>query len=136
MKRIKLIKAMSTENFVCRLVSDDGKIEMGIYPVIFGFRVRAGYVGDLGCNIDWCCGADHRMLLFAYNACKKLLEEKGNFGGIPPISEIKPYFKDSDFMKWLLENVPPLDCWESLPPLYEIKDEYWKMIRADFKGFI
>ncbi len=39
-----------------RLVSEDGTIEMGIHPVIFGYRVRAGYVGNMFYELDWCGG--------------------------------------------------------------------------------
>ena len=32
--RIKLLSAPTTENMSCRLISEDGKIEMGVYPVV------------------------------------------------------------------------------------------------------
>ena len=51
---MKFIPAEDTEDIYQRLVSEDGKIEMGIYPVIFGYRVRAGYVGSMICQLDWC----------------------------------------------------------------------------------
>ncbi len=81
-----------------RLVSEDGKIEMGIHPVIFGYRVRAGYVGDMVYQLDWCGGDDQEQLELLYSIMKNILENKGGFVGVPVVSEIKPFFNDTKFV--------------------------------------
>lgn len=81
-----------------RLVSEDGKIEMGIHPVIFGYRVRAGYVGNMIYELDWCGGDDQEQLELLYSIMKNILENKGSFVGVPVVSEIKPFFNDTKFV--------------------------------------
>lgn len=82
-----------------RLVSEDGKIEMGIYPVMFGFRVRAGYVGDYGVLMDWCGGANQGQVELLYSIAKNILEHRGSFTGVPERSDIKPFFNDPAFLE-------------------------------------
>lgn len=84
-----------------RYVSDDGKIEVGVYPVMFGVRVRAGYVGLGVCELDWCCGTNRVFLEGLLGALKKHIQAnpKNPFEGLPTISQIKPAYNDPDFMK-------------------------------------
>lgn len=81
-----------------RLVSEDGKIEIAVHPVMFGYRVRAGYVGRGWTEIDWCAGDKHPHVEFLYSVIKNILENKGNFEGVPTHSNIKPYYKDLEFV--------------------------------------
>lgn len=81
-----------------RLVSNDGTIEMGIYPVIFGYRVRAGYVDSMSFELDWCGGDDHSQVELLYSIAKNILEHKNSFNGIPTFSKIKPFYKDEEFV--------------------------------------
>lgn len=87
------------DNLYQRLVSEDGKIEMGIHPVMFGYRVRAGYVGIMIYEMDWCGGDDQAQLELLYSIAKNILENKNSFEGVPPVSMIKPFYKDTDFVK-------------------------------------
>ena len=95
---MKFIEAENTDDLLQRIVSEDGKIEIGIYPVIFGYRVRGGYVGNMWCEIDWCGGADQSQLELLYSIAKNILEDKGTFSGLPTVSRIKPFFKDDEFV--------------------------------------
>lgn len=85
-----------------RIVSEDGKIEIAIHPVIFGYRVRAGYVGDGWVQLDWCGGNDQAQLELLYSIAKNILEHKGNFEGVPGKSNIKPFYKDFEFVDKIL----------------------------------
>lgn len=129
MQKIKLTKAPSTENMVCRLISEEAQIEMGVYPVIFGFRVRAGYIGMPCCEIDWCCGDDQLKLEGAYSICKKILEQDGDFNNMLPRSKIKPYFNDLEFTSWLNSYIDSNHVIDKLPSLEAIKYEYFSLVR-------
>jgi hypothetical protein len=101
-----------------RLVSEDGKIEMGIHPVIFGYRVRAGFVGDCGVNLDWCGGDDHKQIEILYSVAKNILEHKNSFHGVPTHSKIKPFYKDEEFVKEIMSLVTQPFEIVKLKPLY------------------
>lgn len=81
-----------------RLVSEDGKIELGIHPVMYGYRVCAGYTKNQWYEIDWCGGSDHANVEMLYSIAKNILENKGDFIGIPSRSNIKPFFNDVSFV--------------------------------------
>lgn len=127
-KKINFSFADSTQDLVYRRVSDDGKLELGIWPVLFGFRVRAGYVGRLVCEVGWCCGKEHAVLERAYNLCLHLLELGIPFSEIIPHTAIKPVFSDPGFMLWvekLAENTPWIvDITVDVPPVNLIRREY------------
>jgi hypothetical protein len=88
-----------------RIVSEDGKIEIGIHPVMFGFRVRAGYVGNPWVHLDWCGGADHSAVEILYSMAKNILEAKGDFRDLPPCSKVKPFYKDPSFIAEVMRHV-------------------------------
>ena len=99
---MKYIKKDDLKNELSnRYEYEDGKIEFGIYKVLFGYRIRAGFVGSSSCEIDWCCGDNNFHVSFLYNLVKEYLEsfEGSNpFLELPICSKIKPYYKDEDFM--------------------------------------
>jgi len=118
---MKFQPAEDTEDIYQRLVSEDGKIEMGIYPVIFGYRVRAGYVGSMICQLDWCGGDDQGQLELLYSIAKNILESKGSFIGVPDRSNIKPFYNDPEFVEFINSlTTKPLEI-VKLKPLYESK---------------
>lgn len=134
---INFVEAPTTENMACRRVSEDGKIEIGVYPVLFGFRVRAGYIGAWGPTIDWCCGNDPVGLNIAYNFCLGLLGEGVPFCEFIPSTRVKPVFDDADFRKWLEDMVckykfsPENFRVIKLPPLLLIREVYEKHVFTD-----
>lgn len=104
-----------------RIVSEDGKIEIAVHPVMFGYRVRAGYVGDSYVHLDWCGGSDHSAVEMLYSIAKNILEAKGDFKGVPSHSIIKPYYKDVDFMRDVMKlTTEPLEV-VKLKPLGECR---------------
>lgn len=98
------------ENLFHRRVSENNLVEVGLYKVMFGTRVRAGFVGSQCCNLDWCGGADpnniQALYSFAIGILEKRPESKRCFDGIPSISQIKPFVKDFHFLKTLYELCP------------------------------
>lgn len=100
---MKFVKAPDHDenNIYQRLVSEDGKIEMGIHPVMFGYRVRASFVGDGGCYLDWCGGDNQAQVELLYSIAKNILENKGSFKGLPSCSRIKPFYNDSEFVDYI-----------------------------------
>ena len=59
-----------------RLVSENGLVEMGVYRVLYGYRVKAGFVGDAGSVLDWCGGGNWKDVERLYSLCKAILERK------------------------------------------------------------
>lgn len=80
---------------------------MGVYPVLYGFRVRAGYCTEDGCSLDWCGGGNWKDVERLYSLCKAVLEKREEtprrvidvFDGLPGWSIIKPFFKDKEFVR-------------------------------------
>lgn len=102
-------KAPDSENLTYRhkaLLHTGEVVEIGVWRVLFGLRVRAGYVGAGSCNIDWCCGASPTTLNYIYKLLMNILtarmEEKISpgqfFQGIASVSAIKPVNLDQAFM--------------------------------------
>lgn len=97
-----LYKPCPEGNYEHRLVSECGRVEMGFHRVLYGHRVRAGYVGEDWVHLDWCGGSMTKDLGQLYGICKTILEsrEVGNcFEGLPGHSTIKPFFADEKFLK-------------------------------------
>src|SRR5688572_28895435 len=74
---------------------------VGKLKMLFGYRLRAGYLNNnLCCELDICCGPlkkfydelHHKVLLIINN---NPLHQP--FRNIPPSSKIKPYYNDIDF---------------------------------------
>lgn len=134
-KGMEFIEAENNENLWCRLVSEDGRIEIGVYTVMFGYRVRAGFVGDFFCHLDYCCGDKQEMVEYIYSGVKAILE---NTTGDKPFSKfphqnIKPFFNDQDNFKGFSKLIEESLKGENLNivkllPLHEIRREQLKFL--------
>ena len=86
-----------------RQVSENGLVEIGVYRVAYGWRVRAGFVGEYCCVLDWCGGGNWKDVERLYSLCYAILsdreESRDCFEGIPPHSTVKPFYLDLDFVK-------------------------------------
>lgn len=76
---------------------------MGVYRVLFGFRVRCGMTSDkMCCALDWCGGANWKDVERLYSLCLGILSQKDennfSFMGIPTVSSIKPFYLDEKFV--------------------------------------
>ncbi len=94
-------------NFV---VSENNLVYIGVYPVIFGYRVRAGFVDDLTtCRLDWCAGGVWEDVERLYSLCYSILENRDEntscFDEIPAYSERKPFYNDLKFVTTLNKHL-------------------------------
>jgi len=89
-----------------RMVSEHGLVEVGIHPVLFGYRVKAGFVGSGWSEIEWCAGGNAAVVSGLRQACLHILstrsEHRECFAVIPRMTEVKPFFRDMEFMQWLV----------------------------------
>ena len=94
-----------TEYLFLRRVDSTGLVEFGVYRVIFGYRVRAGFVGEMSVVLDWCAGSEIAVLAMLYALCQTILESReanrSCFEGVPSVSRVKPFFNDPDFTEKL-----------------------------------
>lgn len=104
---MKLISADDFNELLYRQVSENNLIEMGVYRVLFGWRVRAGFCGQAYCQLDWCAGNNWKDAERLYSLCHAILlqreENKDCFDGLPTISKVKPFFNDLEFLKIVTE---------------------------------
>lgn len=87
----------------CR-VSENNYVRIGVYRVMFGFRVRAGFCHDsFECVLDWCGGGNWKDVERLYSLCVAVLSNRDEtpdcFDGLPRMSRIKPFYLDQDFVK-------------------------------------
>lgn len=106
---MKLIKAEDDpiKGLFLRMISENNLVEIGVYKVIFGFRVRGGFVDDkFSVVLDWCCGSDWSNVQRLYSILASILskreENRHCFKDLPPFSKIKPFFMDEEFTKIVL----------------------------------
>lgn len=125
--------ATPNENFIYREVSEDNNIEIGIYPVMFGFRVRGGLNGDFFCPIDYCAGDKQEFIELLFTMVKEILmrydstENSENPFSVFPEQHRKPFFLDLENFPKLLnffENIDSLEI-QKLPNLNTLKATYF-----------
>lgn len=97
-----------------RRQSENGLITIGVFKVIFGYRIRAGFTKDLfGCYFDWCAGGDWSNVERLYSIALAILSQREEnedcFLGIPTVSKVKPFFNDTEFMKCIMKLVDSKD---------------------------
>lgn len=95
-----------------RLISENNLIEMGVFRVLYGWRVRAGFLGSVGVELDWCGGRNWSDVERLYSICLAILlrkeENEQCFLNIPRFSTIKPFYLDYDFVKNITDQAGDL----------------------------
>lgn len=114
-----------------RKVSQDGKYEIGIHPVLFGFRIRAGEVGSQVCMLDYCCVRDLTLLELTYSCVlavmqMRIAENKPVFNEFPIPAD--KYYRDTVCISKLIKMVPA----GNLPEYILIKNEELESYRSQF----
>ena len=101
--------AETDENFpLLRRVSEGGRWELGLYPMMFGVRVRLGIVGNGWCTLDYCAGpnpAEQFFLLGLVAGNLYWLPEESSevdLQSIFPRQRIKPMHLDKECLERLL----------------------------------
>lgn len=86
----------------------DGVVEMGLCPVMYGWRVRAGWLEANGgpamaYHCDWCCGDNPKLVMAMYRVMKIFLEAGVDLTKLPTHSEVKPLWKDRVFLNTIVK---------------------------------
>lgn len=117
-----------SEDLLFKIESTCGRIEIGVYPVIFGFRIRAGFAPNEGFyELDYCCGNEQKSVELIYSVVKNILEQKdyspGMFSTFPR-QDRKPFFNDvvnyGTFLSLMKEPYTPV----KLPDIHSAKTLY------------
>lgn len=82
------------------------KYFIGIYDVLFGKRIRGGLLFSWYCDFDVCCGDSSALLelvkeLYVKKINKNLESGLKFFEGLKGHSEIKPIYRDVEYMDFL-----------------------------------
>lgn len=122
-----------------RMESEDGKVEIGVYPTIYGFRVRAGIVGNGIYELDYCCGANITEIETVYSIVLSILSAREIPVGLSkielaskafenfPIQEVKPMHNDPDCLftlNMMVVDLPLISV--KTPDVHKKKSEYLK----------
>jgi|GEM_PF-2337125 len=109
---MKFTIAPKSENFpILRFVSEGGINEVGLTPMIYGVRVRAGAVGATLVDIDYCAGADMEFQMRLLETLIAILETFPEGVSLREINTQLPTYK-----------VRPIDkdpCWPALQKMAE-----------------
>lgn len=81
------------------IIINGRRFEVGIWKVIFGFRIRGGYVNSGMITFDWCCGANPAVIQATQKVLMDLIERGTDFQIMPKYSDIKPWPNDLEFAK-------------------------------------
>lgn len=107
---MKLISAPDNMGLFFRQTDESKTIEFGVWRVMFGYRVRAGFVNEASVCWDWCAGNDLKSLSFLYTIAEQILlsreVSRAAFEGVPEHSDIKPYFNDFKFVGAIMSAIP------------------------------
>jgi hypothetical protein len=110
---MKFKKTSPNENFPhLRFVSEEGKWEGGLIPMLFGVRVRLARIGAFGPAIDYCAGADEgdmlTLLAVVLNILKELPEKttEREMKNYLPEQRIRPMFNDPECWAKLRDLAP------------------------------
>lgn len=108
--RIKIMKLHSIPDdpeitgLTHRLSSANDVVHMGVYRVMYGWRVRAGRCSDLwGTRLDWCGGGNwkdvERLYSLLYGILSQREESEDCLDDLPECSKIKPFYNDHEFVR-------------------------------------
>lgn len=95
-------------SLIHRLVSENELVEIAVYRVLYGWRVRAGFVGSPFVELDWCGGGNWKDVERLYSLCLAVLSKREEgldcFKELPMCSSVKPFYLDLDFVKLVSEK--------------------------------
>jgi hypothetical protein len=114
------------DEFLFHMHTECNTLVLGVYAVIYGFRVRAGYIGDFSYNLDYCCGNDKGDVELIFSAVKNIIEQRSEnpFAGFPR-QDMKPFMKNKTEFKQLIGMIDkPTYQRVLLPDIHSIKRDY------------
>lgn len=96
MLKFKEVEPDQDAAFLYEMRSECNQVTIGVYPVIYGYRVRAGMVGDMFYFLDYCCGNQQDMVEAIFSVTKNILEQREVDKGLWdfPRQDLKPFYKN------------------------------------------
>ncbi len=118
---MKFVQAEDDEVVSNRRISENGIVQIVVYPVMYGHRVRIGFCSDPWFyHLDWCGGGNWKDVERLYSIALGILslrEETENcFDDLPTKSSIKPFYLDDDFIKIITEKAGDFQLIELIKP--------------------
>lgn len=111
-----------------RKVSEDGRLEVCVSPVIYGYRVRAGYAGSFCYELDYCAGDRTETIEQIYRMVLAILSADIPFGYFPE-QRVKPMYNDPKCTIQLIDLAAELPQEQvDFHDLHEKKIEYLNKI--------
>lgn len=123
----------SDENYIFKMKYEN--IEIGICPVMYGYRIRAGKENCGWCDLDYCAGAEQSYVQLIFNLVINSLRKRINQVGVYRcfeeflIQKIKPMFNDVVCFDALLKMTSGIELEViELPILHPLKLEWLRQI--------
>lgn len=98
---LKIAPREDGHDLFLRRIWPEANVEIGKYRVMYGYRLRSGYIDEDFVELDICCGRDRN----AYNEMQNIVLTIMNYNGpenpykdMPPYSRVKPYWNDAEFV--------------------------------------
>lgn len=107
---------------ILRLISAGGRWELGLAPMLFGVRVRAGLVGDYCVALDYCAGADTRFQMELLAVVIRIFETLPEAISPAELQRMLPQYKVRP-----INNDP---CWGKLQAMEKAMTRRCKIISA------
>ncbi len=80
------------------------KLEIGIFPTIFGYRIRVGYINDQVYMLDYCAGANQKHVEEIYSRVLHILRYQETIDlSVFPYFKVKPIHNDKECIDKLRE---------------------------------
>lgn len=107
--RFTAVESSPETGYTKTWASENNVWEIGIYPVLFGVRVRGGRVGCQGLDIDYCAGNDPVFLSQLLTTVMSILESFPETLTSQELHTLLPGYEKKPI------NLDP--CWEKLQQL-------------------
>ena len=110
--------------------SENEEVFVSVLPVMFGYRVVAYSKGSVGPSLNWCAGGSQEDVERLYSLMLAILKKREEAGenevyrGIPPVSVLKPFYRDLDFVTAVSELAGDDLEMISLPPVVQAREFY------------
>jgi hypothetical protein len=101
--------------------SDTGVVSVGVFRVVFGWRVVAWFTGTDYFNVNWCCGADPHAAQTVMRLLMAILanrEEGPDALADLPEMRVKPFYNDIAWLRAVLALEPDYKTDPDAPPLF------------------
>lgn len=95
-------------------LSNGKAFQIGVHPVMFGYRVIGGYSDSNSYEFNWCCGDNKLTIQVTLKILMNIIEKDLKVNHIPFMSDIKPWPKDKEFIEVISKLVPNSEVFPDL----------------------